>query len=248
MVACREFDYIVSWKSRGAAGYRRLVMRLWFVLRTIMPDGPMFDEAFRKQFEDLLKWRRDVRNFRTDPVDAQLIGYLIGLSSLAPSVGYSQPWRFVLIESPECRESVRANFENCNRQALSSYSGAKAQLYATLKLAGLRDAPVHLAVFLSENTEHGSGLGRTTMPETLEYSTVLAVYTLWLAARSYGLGVGWVSILNPLEISRDLRVPNDWKLIAYLCIGYPKEGSSTPELLRHEWEDKLPVTDILLKR
>lgn len=219
-----------------------------FAFRTIMPDGLVLDETFRKQFEDLLRWRRDVRDFRRDPVDAQLVEYLIGLSCVAPSVGYSQPWRFVLVESPECRESVRANFEKCNHEALNLYSGTKAQLYATLKLAGLRNAPIHLAVFLSENTEHGSGLGRATMPETLEYSAVLAVYTLWLAARTYGLGVGWVSILDPLEINRDLHVPSDWKLIAYLCIGYPQENTSTPELQRRGWEDRLPTSDLLLRR
>src|SRR5437867_13192344 len=125
-------------------------------MRTGMLENPVFDANFRKQFEDLLKWRRDVRSFCRDSIDPQLIEYLIGLASLAPSVGYSQPWRFVLIESDECRESVRANFEHCNQQALGLYSGEKAQLYANLKLAGLRDAPVHLAVFLNQHTDCGS--------------------------------------------------------------------------------------------
>ncbi len=213
-----------------------------------MFDGPEFDKTFRSQFEELLKWRRDVRSFRSDPVDPQLIEHLIALASLAPSVGYSQPWRFVLVESPECRESIRANFERCNREALKSYSGEKAQLYASLKLAGLRDAPVHLAVFLDRHTDCGSGLGRTTMPETLEYSAVLAVYTLWLAARSYGLGVGWVSILDPVDTNRGLNIPDDWKLIAYLCVGYPREDASIPELLRSGWEARLPATEILVRR
>ena len=207
-----------------------------------------FDESFRHQFEELLKWRRDVRSFRSDPVDGRLLEHLVGLASLAPSVGYSQPWRFVLVESTACRESIRANFECCNREALSSYSGEKAQRYASLKLAGLRDAPVQLATFLSQNTDHGSGLGRITMPETLEYSAVLAVYTLWLAARTYGLGLGWVSILDPVEVNRVLNVPHDWKLIAYLCIGYPKEDNSSPELLRLGWEGTLPVTEMVVRR
>jgi 5,6-dimethylbenzimidazole synthase len=177
-----------------------------------------------------------------------LIEYLIGLASLAPSVGYSQPWRFILVESPDCRESIRANFERANREALSTYSGEKAQLYASLKLAGLREAPVHLAVFLNPNAECGSGLGRMTMPETLEYSAVLAVHTLWLAARTFGLGVGWVSILDAPRVNQDLDLPQDWKLIAYLCIGYPEEESPSPELLRRGWEARLPLTEILMKR
>jgi 5,6-dimethylbenzimidazole synthase len=122
------------------------------------------------------------------------------------------------------------------------------RLYASLKLAGLRDAPVHLAVFLTQNTNHGSGLGRVTMPETLEYSAVLAVHTLWLTARTFGLGLGWVSILDPAEVNRGLDVPHDWKLIAYLCIGYPKEDNSSPELLRRGWEATLPLTRLLLRR
>jgi len=209
---------------------------------------PQFDDSFREQFEELLRWRRDVRSFLSDPIDAQLLEHLIGLASLAPSVGYSQPWRFVLVESPECRESIRADFEHCNREALNSYSGEKAQLYASLKLAGLRDAPVHLAIFLTEDTHRGSRLGRITMPETLEYSAVLAVYSLWLAACTYGLGLGWVSILDPVEVNRGLNVPVDWKLIAYLCMGYPKGDHSSPELLRRGWEETLPLRQVMVKR
>lgn len=209
---------------------------------------PEFDESFRVQFEELLKWRRDVRSFRSDPIDARLLEHLICLASLAPSVGYSQPWRFVVVESAECRESVRANFERCNREAMDSYSGEKAQLYASLKLAGLRDAPVHLAIFLTQNTHHGRGLGRVTMPETSEYSAVLAVHTLWLAARTYGLGLGWVSILDPVEVNRGLNIAHDWKLIAYLCIGYPKEDNSSPELLRRGWEKTLPIRQMIVRR
>jgi len=210
--------------------------------------GPQFDESFRRQFEELLKWRRDVRSFRCDPIDAGLLEHLICLASLAPSVGYSQPWRFVLVESAECRESIRKNFEHCNREALNLYSGKKARLYASLKLAGLRDAPVQLAIFLTQNTHHGSELGRVTMPETLEYSAVLAVHSLWLAARTYGLGLGWVSILEPVEVKRGLNIPDDWKLIAYLCIGYPKQDNSSPELLYRGWEETLPITQMIVKR
>ena len=209
---------------------------------------PEFGETFREQFEELLKWRRDVRSFRPDAIDGRLLEHLICLASLAPSVGYSQPWRFVIVESLACRESIRANFERCNREALEAYSGERAHLYASLKLAGLCDAPVQLAIFLSQNTDHGSGLGRITMPETLEYSAVLAVHTLWLAARTYGLGLGWVSILDPVEVNRGLHVPHDWKLIAYLCIGYPKEDNSSPELLRRGWEGTLSVTQMVVRR
>jgi len=213
-----------------------------------MREGPVFDDTFRKQFETLLRWRRDVRNFRRDPVDPRLVEYLIGLAALAPSVGFSQPWRYILVESPQFRECIRLNFEHCNQAALNSYEGQKAELYAKLKLAGLRDAPVHLAVFLDSHTSRGSGLGRATMPETMEYSTVLSVYTLWLAARTYGLGVGWISILDPAAINGCLEVSEDWKLIAYLCVGYPEEETPDPELIRHGWETRMDLGDLLLRR
>jgi 5,6-dimethylbenzimidazole synthase len=210
--------------------------------------SPVFDAEFRAQFERLLKWRRDVRSFRRDKVDPDLIEHLICLASLAPSVGYSQPWRFVLVDSSDRRRAIRLNFERCNREALNLYPGEKARLYASLKLAGLRDAPVQLAVFLDTKTNHGSGLGRATMPQTLEYSSVLAVHTLWLAARCYGLGVGWVSILEPGKVARVLEVPEGWKLIAYLCIGYPEVEHDQPELRRSGWESLIPDTDIILRR
>lgn len=217
-----------------------------------MPDPtrqpPSFDAAFAARLRDLFFWRRDVRRFRRDPVAPELIDELIGLAVLAPSVGYSQPWRFVHVEDPARRSAVRDNFRRCNREALADYHGERAKLYASLKLSGLDDAPVQLAIFCDEATETGHGVGRKTMPETLRYSVVTAVHTLWLAARARGLGVGWVSILEPDEIARALEVPSDWALIAYLCIGYPEEEHADPELERGGWEDRLDLSDCVLRR
>ena len=197
---------------------------------------PRFDERFINHFAELIRWRRDVRRFRHDPVRAELLDTIINLSSFSPSVGYSQPWRFMWVRRPDLRTAIRANFLSCNKDALDAYAGERAELYARLKLAGLDDAPEHLAVFCDMQTQTGQGLGRKTMPEMLEYSAVMAVHTLWLAARVYGLGVGWVSILEPSKIKKILEAPNDWKLIAYLCVGYPEEEHSDPELARHNWE------------
>lgn len=197
---------------------------------------PRFDELFLSRFAELIRWRRDVRRFRRDPVSAPLLDTIINLSSLSPSVGYSQPWRFICVRHPDLRFAIRANFLACNKEALGDYTGEQAELYARLKLAGLDEAPEHLAVFCDMYTQVGQGLGRRTMPEMLEYSAVIAVHTLWLAARAHGLGVGWVSILDPEEIKRLLDVPACWKLIAYLCIGYPGEEHTDPELARHNWE------------
>ncbi len=195
-----------------------------------------FNELFISEFTQLLQWRRDVRRFRRDPVPAQVLEAILNLASFSPSVGYSQPWRFVRVQTAQRRSAIRDNFLTCNKAALDSYQGERAELYSKLKLAGLDEAPEHLAVFCDMNTNFGHGLGQRTMPEMLEYSTVIACHTLWLAARAQGVGMGWVSILEPAEISRILDVPSAWKLIAYLCIGYPEEEHLDPELARHGWE------------
>jgi len=209
---------------------------------------PVFDGAFRARLADLFAWRRDVRRFKPDSVAASLIEELVCQAAQAPSVGNSQPWRFVSVETAAAREAVIGSFQACNAAALKSYEGERAALYATLKLSGLREAPVHLAIFCDHATEAGLGLGRQTMPETLDYSVVAAVHTFWLAARAQGLGVGWVSILNPQEIAKALAVPDAWKLIAYLCVGLPQEEHLDPELERHAWQAHLAATERLHRR
>ncbi|MGA8534693.1 MAG: 5,6-dimethylbenzimidazole synthase [Candidatus Tumulicola sp.] len=199
-------------------------------------NSPQFDEAFRAKLRELFEWRRDVRHFRSDPVDGAVLERLVRTASLAPSVGFSQPWRFVCVDDAARRDAVVASFERANAGALAEYGDDDAARYARLKLAGLREAPVHLAVFNDESTQVGRGLGTRTMPETRAYSTAVAVYTFWLAARAEGIGVGWVSILEPHQVERALDVPAQWTLVAYLCVGYPKEEHDTPELLRAGWE------------
>ena len=155
-----------------------------------------FDPAFRARLRELLIWRRDVRRFRRDPLPGGTLESLIELACLAPSVGLSQPWRFVIVEDGAVRAAIRQNFATCNAQALAAQSGDRAGLYAQLKLAGLDEAPCHLAVFADRATTQGHGLGRHTMPEMIDYSAVTAVHTIWLAARAQGIGMGWVSILD----------------------------------------------------
>lgn len=201
-----------------------------------MTGAPVFDAAFARQFGELLRWRRDVRRFRRDPVPATLIEELLAQTQLSPSVGHSQPWRWLTVDEPQQREAVQASFSRCNADALASYEGEQAALYARLKLEGLREAPVQLAVFCDHGTGRGHGLGRRTMPEMLDYSVVAAITQFWLAARVHGLGVGWVSVLEPDVIAAAVDAQPDWKLIAYLCVGWPEDESDLPELVRAGWE------------
>lgn len=209
---------------------------------------PVFDDAFRVQLADLFRWRRDVRHFCREPVPAELLSELLEVACLAPSVGLSQPWRFVTVDDPARRAAVRASFEACNAHALASQAVEHAASYARLKLAGLDDAPCHLAVFAEPDPVQGSGLGRKTMPETTAYSAVMAVHTLWLAARAADLGLGWVSILDPAAITMVLDVPPDWRFIGYFCLGYPRTEDDTPELERFGWERQRPAKTKLVRR
>ena len=200
-------------------------------------EAPRFDAAFQAGFAELLAWRRDVRHFRPGLApDEAMLAELFDLAALAPSVGNCQPTRFVRVDDETRRAAIRANFEAANREALTAYSGDRAGLYARLKLTGLSEAPVQLAVFCDEATEQGHGLGARTMPEVRRYSTVCALHTFWLAARARGLGVGWVSILDPGEIAEALDVPRAWAFIAYLCVGWPREEHLIPELERAGWQ------------
>lgn len=209
---------------------------------------PVFDAAFRGEFEALLRWRRDVRRFRPDPLPEALVEELLDLACLAPSVGNAQPWRFVRVSDPARRAAVIADFERCNADALAAQPEDRRGLYARLKLEGLREAPLQLAVFCDEATGQGHGLGRRTMPETLAYSTVMAVQTLWLAARVRGLGLGWVSILNAEAVAGILEVPSGWRLVAYLCLGRPQQESDLPELERAGWQARTAACRRVLER
>jgi 5,6-dimethylbenzimidazole synthase len=207
-----------------------------------------FDPAFRARLRELLIWRRDVRRFRRDPLPSGALEALIELACLAPSVGLSQPWRFVIVEDGAARAAIRQNFATSNAQALAAQSGDRAGLYAQLKLAGLDEAPCHLAVFADRATTQGHGLGRHTMPEMIDYSAVTAVHTIWLAARAQGIGMGWVSILDAAAVAAQLDVPADWKFIGYFCLGYPQADDTIPELEQSGWERRRLPASVILRR
>jgi 5,6-dimethylbenzimidazole synthase len=205
---------------------------------------PSFDEGFRARLRELLIWRRDVRRFRSEPLPTGTLDRLIETACLAPSVGLSQPWRFVVVDDPQRRQAVLEEFNSRNADALGSYTEDLAARYVRLKLAGIQEAPSHLAVFADPSTV----VGRRTMPEMAEYSVVAAVCTLWLAARAEGIGMGWVSILDPAHISKILDVPAQWRFIGYLCFGYPQAEDERPELERAGWERRQLPDGFVLRR
>ncbi|MEM6972101.1 MAG: 5,6-dimethylbenzimidazole synthase [Pseudomonadota bacterium] len=207
----------------------------------------VFDPDLPEALVRLMRLRRDVRRFRPGAVPEPVLARCLEAFRLAPSVGLSEPWRLVRIDSAAARAAVIANVEAANAEALAGYHGERAALYATLKLHGCREAPVQIAVFCDEATAKGRGLGAATMPEMRRYSVVAAIQNFWLAARAEGVGVGWVSILDPARLAADLAVPADWVLIGYLCIGWPAEEGEIPELERAGWEARRPALEVLTR-
>jgi len=186
--------------------------------------------------EDIMRSRRDVRGnrFTQQGVDSGVVDKILQSALYAPSVGYSQPWQFVVIRDHAIKQQVVDNFNLENEHARTQFSGVKEETYSKLKLDGILEAPVNIAVFY--NQSNAPVLGQTSMPEVGEYSVVCAVQNMWLMARALNVGLGWVSILNPEKIKQTLNVPNQHKLVAYLCLGYVDEFYERPELELLKWE------------
>jgi 5,6-dimethylbenzimidazole synthase len=189
-----------------------------------------------------------VRHFRTDPLPPGALEELLALCDLAPSVGNSQPWRFLHVVTPALRCALADHADATSAKAAERYDPERRAAYGALKLHGLREAPEILAVYSDEAPKEGHGLGIATMPEALRYSTVLAIHTLWLAARARGIGLGWVSIVDPGPVAALLDAPPGWTLVAILCLGYPAEAADTPELERRGWQDRGDWRDHILER
>jgi 5,6-dimethylbenzimidazole synthase len=207
-----------------------------------------FSEAFQQELLRLFRLRRDVRRFRRDPLpEAEVLG-LLEAAHTAPSVGLSQPWRFVRVQSEPARAAVIASFERSNEAASAAYDDERSRLYRSLKLAGLREAPEHLLVCCQTDTSQGHGLGRATLPSTLRDSVVCAIQNLWLAARARGLAIGWVSILDPEELRAPLGLPDCWLWVGYLCLGYPATYEDQPELQVMGWEHRRSLSEVLFTR
>ena len=202
----------------------------------------VFDDLERKAVYRAIAARRDVRRGFVDrPLPEELLQRLLAAAHCAPSVGLMQPSRFIVIRDLAMRSAVHGVFEAANRQAAATYEGERAEQYAALKLEGILEAPQNICVVCDTQQERGHQLGRHTMPETAIYSTVCAIQNLWLAARAEGVGVGWVSILDPMQLRRLLCIPAHIMPVAYLCVGYVDRFAAEPELERAGWEKRVPL-------
>src|SRR5262249_27121276 len=195
-----------------------------------MVVGGCFSPEEREAFYRLIEARRDVRAFRSDPIDDETLQRILLAAHHAPSVGLMQPWNFIVIRDGKVKAQVKKLFERENERAAARYTGDRAALYRSLKLEGIEEAPINLCVTCDRSRGGPHVLGRNTIVDTDLYSTCGAVQNLWLAARVEGVGVGWVSILDNDELRGILEIPEDIVPVAYLCVGYAKEFLDEPEL------------------
>jgi 5,6-dimethylbenzimidazole synthase len=193
-----------------------------------------------------IRERRDVRSgFLPEALSDEILLRLLAAAHHAPSVGLMQPWRFIVIRSRQVRGAVRDLFSQAQQLAAESYEGDRAELYRGLKLEGILEAPQNLCIVCDPVSERGHRLGRQSVPETAVYSAVCAVQNLWLAARAEGVGVGWVSILDPEALKVLLGIPTRMVMVAYLCIGYVDGFQPSPELERVGWEQRVPLSEVI---
>jgi 5,6-dimethylbenzimidazole synthase len=193
---------------------------------------------------DAIHGRRDVREFTSTPIPDDALRRILTAAHHAPSVGFMQPWSFVLVRDLCIRNAILASFEHENARAAAGYTAERATLYRSLKLQGIVDAPLNICV-TCDRERGGNVLGRSTMRDTDLYSTCLAVENLWLAARAEGIGVGWVSILDPREVARCLGLPEAVVPVAYLCVGYPVHFAEQPLLERVGWRARLRLEEVV---
>lgn len=192
--------------------------------------------------------RRDVRrNFRPDPVPDEVVARLLAAGHAAPSVGFLQPWNFVIVRSAATKEALHDAFTRANEEAAAMFEGERGQLYRSLKLEGLREAPLLLCVTCERDRAGPVVLGRTHQREMDVYSTVCAVQNIWLAARAENLGVGWVSILSLADLRAILGIPEHILPIALLCIGYVEHFETVPDLERAGWRKRLALADLVFE-
>ena len=204
----------------------------------------VFDDLSIEVLREIMLSRRDVRGnrFIDKKIDDEILDEILNAANCAPSVGFSQPWKFVIVKNKTKREEIYQEFLKENKKAKEMFK--ENELYPKLKLEGIKESYLNLAVFYEKPKK--KILGQTSQKKMGEYSVVCAVQNLWLMARAYGIGVGWVSILKPKNVKKILGIDKRHKLVAYLTVGYVNEFLDEPELLKLNWEKKKSLKDITI--
>ena len=204
-----------------------------------------FSRAEKRGVYKAIHSRRDVRQFLPNAVGEPVLQRLLAAAHHAGSVGFMQPWSFIVITSSSIKEQIKSAFEQANLIAATVFEGERRELYSRLKVEGILEAPINLCVTCDPTRNGPHVLGRHTIRETDVYSTCCAVQNLWLAARAEGIGVGWVSIFDPSQLRALLGIPEHVIPVAYLCIGYVDRFSPRPELEAAGWQTRLELEDLI---
>lgn len=211
-----------------------------------MVDGEAFAADAREAVYRAIHTRRDVRDqFLSDPLPDDLVRRLLEAAHAAPSVGFMQPWSFILVRSEETKQAAWEAFSKANAEAEAMFPDEKRDLYRSLKLEGIRKAPLSIVVTCDPDRAGPVVLGRTHNPRMDVYSTVCAVQNLWLAARAEGVGVGWVSIFQDDDVRALLGIPERIEIVAWLCLGYVRELYQEPELAVKGWRQRLDLDQLI---
>lgn len=214
-------------------------------LTAAIDDG--FDQDARDAVYRAMFTRRDVRShFLPTAIDDDVLARLLLAAHHAPSVGFMQPWNFIVIRDIERRAEVRDLFLAAREQELPAIEAEKQALYRKLKLEGICESALNICITCDRQRSKGSPLGRWHNPEMDLYSTVCAVQNFWLAARAEGVGVGWVSIIEAEALKRLLAIPDHVTPIAYLCVGRVSEFAPKPDLETHGWGRRLPLPELIM--
>lgn len=210
-----------------------------------LPNSRIFQENERQLLEEIMTLRRDVRgnHFTDEVIDDTTIKQLLSVASISPSVGFSQPWEFVIIRDKKLKTTMIESYHNERKLEQQSFDSKKQQAYKELKLEGILEAPVNIAVFHKPSSV--PVLGQNSMPEMGEYSVVCAIQNMWLMARAMNIGIGWVSILNPKTVKETLDIPENFKLVAYLCVGHVSAFLTEPELETLGWKKRINIDDVM---
>jgi nicotinate-nucleotide--dimethylbenzimidazole phosphoribosyltransferase len=205
-----------------------------------------FAESARQAIYEVIARRRDIRHFRPDaPVDDATLARILGAAHQAPSVGYSQPWDFVVIRDADRRARIRESFLRCREAESARFAGERREKYLAYRLEGIVDSALNVCVTVDLRPADEAVLGTTAQPEALRWSACCAVQNLWLAARAEEVGVGWVSIVEPAVLRRELALPPGIEPVAYLCVGRPIEFRERPMLEETGWRGRRPLEEAI---
>lgn len=206
-----------------------------------------FSTEDQRVLQSIMQHRRDVRgnHFIDKKITDETVEQLLMAGLHAPSVGFSQPWEFVVIRDEETKKKIVTNYQQENSKAKSLFRENKKDKYIQLKLEGILEAPVNIAVFYKPS--NGPVLGQTSMEEVGRYSVVCAIQNMWLMARALNVGMGWVSILDPRQVKHALNAPDSNELVAYLCVGYVDEFLPQPELEILQWERRKDLSSVVIQ-